>query len=246
MKTLGVDLASQAERTAICVVEWGQCGAALVEVRVGVDDDQLVNAHDQVDVTGIDCPFGWPEPFCALLAGPEGLAPWNTDLRDKLRFRRTDFRVRRETGRWPLSVSSDLIAVPAMRCQFLLQRMGVADLSGNGRVFEVYPAGSLAVWGFASQAYKRRAGRSLLRSLLNEVRERLPWLRLGGQEEQGLLEASDDAFDALVAALTARAAWLGLTVRPSPEEQAIAEREGWIALPLPGSLVQLLSNPVSG
>lgn len=50
-----------------------------------------------------------------------------------------------------------------------------------------------------------------------------------------------DAFDALVAALVARAALLGLTDGPPAEARARAEREGWIHLPLRGSL-ELLAH----
>ena len=57
-----------------------------------------------------------------------------------------------------------------------------------------------------------------------------PWLTLGRYEE--VCRASDDALDAVIAALTARAAALGrVTVPPGPQAAAIASREGWIALP---------------
>jgi hypothetical protein len=51
---------------------------------------------------------------------------------------------------------------------------------------------------------------------------------------------SDHAFDAVVAALTARAAMLPGGVDPVPAEFAdLARVEGWIALPAPGSLSRL-------
>ena len=46
-----------------------------------------------------------------------------------------------------------------------------------------------------------------------------------------LCRTSHDALDAVIAALTARAAALSLTLRPDPELQLAASREGWIALP---------------
>ena len=56
-----------------------------------------------------------------------------------------------------------------------------------------------------------------------------PWLELGSHDL--LCRTSHDALDAVIAALTARAAVLGLTLRPDPELQPQASREGWIALP---------------
>ncbi|MBI4914915.1 MAG: DUF429 domain-containing protein [Acidobacteria bacterium] len=244
MRTLGIDLASAAKRTALCVLEWRREGATVSDLRVEVTDDAILQAHDQANATGIDCPFGWPERFRKMLADGPAVESWSHDVRDSLRFRLTDKLVRDAIGRWPLSVSSDLIAVPAMRCQFLLLRLGVTDRSGEGRVFEVYPAASLARWGFTSRGYKRRGGRPALEGLVSAFRERLPWLDLGPW--QGLLSESDDAFDALVAALTAHAARRGLTVKPAPYQQPIAAREGWIALPGEGSLGRLLDRGAPG
>jgi predicted nuclease with RNAse H fold len=236
VRTLGVDLASKAESTAICLIEWGRAAATVEDVMLGVDDDEILRAHGSADATGIDSPFGWPDPFRSLLAGQDPPLAWTTGVRDELRFRRTDHRVRQEIGRWPLSVSSDLIAVPAMRCHLLLRRMGVESRGGEGCVFEVYPAGSLAMWGFTSRGYKRSGGTSGLGKLLGDVRARLPWLSIGRPADEALLRGSHDAFDAFVASLTARAAFLGLTLTPSPEQTEIARREGWIALPRRGSL----------
>ena len=45
----------------------------------------------------------------------------------------------------------------------------------------------------------------------------------------------DHVFDALIASLVARAAALGLTMRPTADELPVARVEGWIALPSTGS-----------
>ncbi len=59
--------------------------------------------------------------------------------------------------------------------------------------------------------------------------------------ERDRLEFSEpaDAFDALVASLVARAAYRGLTLKPTPDELTDARAEGWIALPNEGSLESL-------
>src|SRR5207253_2236918 len=73
----------------------------------------------------------------------------------QLRFRATDFAVHERTGRWPLSVSSDLIAVPALRAARLF---GAHDRSGAGVLVEVYPAAALRIWGFSTRGYKGPRG----------------------------------------------------------------------------------------
>ncbi len=244
MKTLGIDLSSDPRNTGVCVVRWGNGEAVVEEVAVGADDEELLTRSEAADVVGIDCPFGWPVVFEELLRGnrPLLIAPWSTAKRDRLRFRLTDLRVRELTGRWPLSVSSDLIAVPAMRCVGLLARMGVDDRSGNGRVYETYPAAGLARWGLPSRGYKGKPRRAVRESLWLALRERTPWLRVSADREEALL-AQDDALDALVAALIARAARLGLTIAPTERELLLARTEGWIHMPDEGSLEGLATDP---
>ena len=70
------------------------------------------------------------------------------------------------------------------------------------------------------------------------------WLRVSDEQRTKMLE-SDDALDALVASLNARAAKLGLTLRPQPDQHREAAREGWIAIPEEGSLEKLLGSGVS-
>jgi predicted RNase H-like nuclease len=103
-------------------------------------------------------------------------------------------------------------------------------------VVEAYPAAALRRWGLAWRGYKRKeqdeARRTLVERLLAETAS---WLYIG-QADVGRCLQSDDTFDALVAALVARAAAVGL-VDPIPDEdKRHAQREGWIAVPEPGSL----------
>jgi len=133
-RTLGVDLASQPGKTGICVVEWDDGRATVKHLASAASDEAILDLHHSCDITGIDMPFGWPEPFVDFLLGNPSADPeeWSDTWKKKLRFRRTDFAVHKITGRWPLSVSSDRIAIPAMRCKGLLSKMGVTDLSGVG------------------------------------------------------------------------------------------------------------------
>ena len=137
----------------------------------------------------------------------------------------------------PLSVSTDRISLAAMRIAALLSRLPERTaLDGSGVVVEVYPAAALDRWGLPSRRYKRRenseARRVLVERFLAETRQ---WLSVG-ETDANLCLSSDDSLDALMAALVARAAAVGLVEPIQPEDRASAAREGWIAVPSPGSL----------
>lgn len=227
MRTLGIDLASQPAATAACLVAWEPDRARVETLEIGCDDARLDALVRAAGVIGVDAPFGWPAPFAAAVAGwsrPE----WTPAVRDELRFRETDRRVRTLTGRWPLSVSTDLIALPAMRAMALLRRHGATDRSGDGRFYEVYPSASLRIWGLESGGHRGsgRAGHQARMTLLARLRERFPWL-----ECPDLAAAEPDLIDALLASLTARCAATGTTEAPPPPVRDLARSEGWIHLP---------------
>lgn len=243
MITLGIDLASQPERTGACFVEWHQGGATVRSVVCGASDTDLLDGITDAARVGIDVPLGWPDAFVELVAGHHGgAAPAEARVAD-LRYRDTDREVRRLTGRWPLSVSSDLIAVPTFRAVRLLSALAArgepVDRSGGGKVVEAYPAAALKRWGFDAAGYKGADGRERRRALLQALESRTEaWLKLD-DPMRATCSDKDDALDALVAALIARAAALGLC-EPIPEaSRARAAREGWIALPTADSLDRL-------
>jgi hypothetical protein len=242
-RSLGIDLASAPEKTGWCEIAWDASGAEVLGLGVGADDAQLLARHAESDATGIDSPFGWPDDFAAFVANahePPGAPtdPWGPARRDALRFRATDFVVREVMGRWPLSVSSDLIGVPAFRCIGLLTRMGVRDRSGpaDGRVFETYPAVALRRFGLPDAGYKGRGREDRRAAILDGLGARAPWLRIAA-EHRALAVARDDALDAIVAALLARIATDPARVDPpAPTQRDRARREGWIILPRPDGL----------
>lgn len=248
MRTAGVDLAAEPKGTALAVIEWGPEAAVLVELHLGVADPLIVETARTVEKLGIDCALGWPDAFVEfvsghaadLLDGPpaEGGMEW----RRTLAYRETDRRTRELTGRWPLSVSTDRLGLTAMRCAGLLARLREAgfdvDRSGSGDIAEVYPGATLRLWGFDTTGYRVDAGaRGRLISQLALV---APWFDASAFAEP--MTASADAFDAVIAALAARGAALGLHRPPPQDVLAQARREGWIALP-GGALGDLL--PVS-
>lgn len=234
MRTAGVDLAAEPKGTALAVAEWGAGRAELVHLQVGADDAAIVETTRDVDKLGIDCAFGWPDEFTAFLVGHAAGAspvPGGMEWRRTLAFRETDRVLRERTGRYPLSVSTDRLGLTAMRCAGLLGRLHAdgrdVDRAGDGHVAEVYPGATLRSWGFDTRGY--RTDPDVRRVLLAELLEQAPWLELG--ERGGELVRSDHAFDALVAALAARAAVLGLCPGPEGARRQRARREGWIRLP---------------
>lgn len=249
IRTVGVDLSAEPDRTAICAVNWTS-GAASVEPPIRpADDAAVLAACASADRVGIDCPFGWPEPFLAAVSAHAAGQPWpgrhrttDRDHRRELRYRATDYRVHEITGSWPLSVSTDRIGVAAMRCASLLDSLAAqgapVDRCGSGRVVEVYPAAALHVWRLLRPGYKR--DRNVLDTMVTELLARLPSLLFPLSDEP--FRRSDHAFDALICALVARAVQRGVTAPPQTGDQLRrATFEGWIHLPDggPESLTQL-------
>jgi hypothetical protein len=182
----------------------------------------------KADAIGIDAPFGWPEAFVQAV-GKWTATTWvgQDDFQKNLRLRLTDRFVHEKTQLTPLSVSTDRIALPAMRAMALLARHGVTDRSGgDGRFFEVYPAGSLRQWGLPCRGYKGADHVSARHGLLATLRQRLPALHV----DDSCVE-NDHAFDALLASLTTRTAAMGKTFQPPSAQLSTIRREGWIHLP---------------
>lgn len=248
MKTLGVDLAADPQRTAAAVIEWRDGQARLDHLSLGVWDETVVELFGASDVTGIDCPLGWPQPFLSFLLGHSRedadavLRHDGLDGRRQLAYRATDRFVTHTTGLIPLSVSADRLAHPAMRCAVIQAKIarlwGVQPRDGTDRLVEVYPAASLKIWGISARRYKGRGTpESEVRDdILSQLTAAAPWLDLDAHRDQ--LIASDDLLDSVIASLTARAAARQATLLPSPDQSLAAREEGWVHLPT-GSLTNL-------
>ncbi len=233
MITLGIDLSSQPQDTAACQITWNADGSGRVsDPFTSQDDGKLDKLIKQSQVIGIDAPLGWSRAFVNAVKQWEQ-EEWNTKLRDELRFRQTDrfvFKIfkNRHLNLSPLSVSTDRIALPAMRAMALLKRHGVNNKSGDGRFYEVYPAGSLAMWGMRHTRYKggKEDARKHRVEMLADLRQKLPTMTI-----PDVYAKTDHAFDALIASLTTRLAALGRTLNPDDVQRESAKVEGWIHLP---------------
>ncbi|MDF9809424.1 putative nuclease with RNAse H fold [Aurantimicrobium minutum] len=238
MLTAGVDLAAEPKGTALALVDWTSGRATVVDLQLGVTDEPIVEMASQVDKLGIDCALGWPKEFVNFVSQQSDatLSQHNFDggmaWRRSLAYRETDRHVREVTGRWPLSVSTDRLGLTAMRCAGLLSRLSASgveiDRSGSGLVTEVYPGASLRLWGFNTSGY--RTSEDLRATLLNSLTAQATWLELGEYEE--LMISSCDAFDAVIAAIVARASAVGRTLPLNEDQVSTARVEGWVALPV--------------
>jgi predicted nuclease with RNAse H fold len=246
MLTLGIDLAAQDKRTAMVRIAWKGGRATVQAPQLGVSDEDALSAMREADCSGVDAPFGWPDAAVKAISGYAEHGVWLARPPDGLRYRLTDTFVQRETRRGPLSVSSDRIAVPAWRCARLLTTLsprGVNRLGANG-VVEVYPGAALSAWGFERGGYKRSgnaAGHARQRvtreCLVEELAKRgKPWLDLSSAAAACI--ESDDALDAVIAALVTRAWSRGLTHEPQGDLDTI-KREGWIQIPVADSFERL-------
>lgn len=251
MLTLGIDLASQPGTTSACLLRWEAERCTPEFFGCGLEDAQLEELIEAADTTGIDAPFGWPRHFLEFAAAQleqaaSSASAWTPERVRRLRLRATDRWIDglRRDGQLglrqpPLSVSTDKLALPAMRCVGLLERrLSVDELAAcrrmEGSTYEVYPAASLAHWLGASPSYKGAKRLNALRTLSTELLDAAPWIDM-----QATAIQNDHLLDGLMASLTARAAGLGLTHPIPQEDRHHCSIEGWIALPAAplGSLV---------
>ena len=81
--TVGIDLASQPQNTAVCVINWSQESAIVSALASGsfggreLDDATLLSIMENADKVAVDAPFGWPEPFIRAISSEPGR--WHAD-----------------------------------------------------------------------------------------------------------------------------------------------------------------------
>ncbi len=239
--TVGVDLSAEPTKTVAAVVRWDDTGAVLTDLRTSATDKVIVALASGASKVGIDCPLGWPRAFTDFIVRHERgeiRVGEGEDIaaRRALAYRRTDLAVNNNGGPLPLSVSTDRIGRAAMRAAGLLAALGVGigidDRTGAGQVVEVYPAAALRHWGCEPRKYKGSGNVAALKRMATDFFAAADWLSIDPQRMSTCM-ASDDAFDAVVAALNARAAtrpeWVSTPV--DDEDRLAALTEGWIAVP---------------
>ena len=253
MRTAGVDLSASEKGTAAATIEWeaGSEDRARVAVpSLGLADAELIDLLAAAEWTAIDAPFGWPEPMVSAVHTYSAEGRWPAPDKQRFRLRRSDLhvhdRVLDQTGHklWPLSPSTDRISLAVWRLaglrEMAYERSGIRfDRAGGDRVLEAYPAAALLLWDMPREGYKSDA--DARENLLATLESAAPWLEWEEDARESCFE-SDDALDAVLCALIARAAALGLTEEPAPEHCELARVEGWIHLPRKGSLGRLIAD----
>jgi predicted nuclease with RNAse H fold len=251
--SVGIDVASQEARTAICSIRWEHGRAEIQPLgSPGASDDAIQRCVESADRVGVDIPLGWPSDFVDAVARHHRGEAWPSDdsaaAMTSLRLRETDRwltlkarRPREPRARChPMSVSSNLIAIPAMR---MARVLGPVDRSGAGTVIEVYPAAALFVWDLPYRRYKgvQPERRKARHELVQRLRALTPWLRASRDSDWERFKENDHELDALIAALVAKAKDAGLCDESYDATSHNARTEGWIALPLPDALERLAS-----
>lgn len=255
MKTLGIDIASQARDTALAAIEWPETGSprliAFSELEESqFTDDRLtevLRSHDWGRVA-IDVPFGWPSGLLDLLGrwrrGEVVDFPAERRKgRSETLYRRTDLVTWDRTGVKPIPVGVENLAWVSLRAFHVLSQ---ADLHRDrvglrSPVLETYPKAALKCWpempleSTKSGDSAPRARAEALARLVETVALRIDDVDRGKLVE----ETKDHRFDALVCALVARAAMVGRTQLPVKADADAADQEGWIHLPSEGSLTTL-------
>lgn len=235
MQSFGLDLSTDPAKVWWAIVDWSggrprlsslTCAAELPEPPR--DDDalaeQIAGALAAFDpgpqrVAGIDAPLGWPRAFVEAVRGWQESAHPRLRKSESLRLRPTDQFVKAATGHTPMSVSTDRIGSTALLTATLLSRLtehrGTEILdraSASEGIAEVYPSAALRCWTTAGgeplpiAGYKTEPeARALLVEILSEV-------VACTTEQRGAMVARDDALDALLCALVARAVATGNTL----------------------------------
>ena len=86
---------------------------------------------------------------------------------------------------------------------------------------------ALREWQYAADRYKGTRGAAARARIVQKLEAAIPGL---GAATEPCAE-SDDLFDAVIAALVARAYQVGRATGPAPEQAVLAADEGWIWLP---------------
>lgn len=179
----------------------------------------------------LDAPLGWPAPMGRALiihsAGQPIVESGNNLFR-----RYTDRFVKREIGQQSLDVGADRIARTALAALTLLAKLRettgenipiawTPDFSCRVAAIEVYPAATLKTRGISPRGYKAanqsEARRTILLGIERDIEAK------GGTDA---MEKQADALDAALCVLAAADFLAGLAV--PPDDERLAEKEGWI------------------
>jgi predicted nuclease with RNAse H fold len=230
VRVAGIDWAAKPKDRALVCLSHGD-RFQIEGVESPLSDERVKGICTSLDyrVIAVDTPFGWPVRFSEFVASwsptEECQVPVPKD--EDFRLRLTDRIVHQDTGKSPLSVSSDKIGRTAHEWVKVLQEGNLQsrvkaglDRSQQGEpaIIEVYPAAARAVLAAHGQGWPPSLA-YLFEEFSNKV----------GDDKRS------HKTDALIAAITALI-YLG-KVRgwsvewPTGDREEAARREGWIFFP---------------
>jgi len=220
--------------------------ARITHLVVGATDEAITSMAAGAQYVGIDAPFGWPKAWVAAVAAHRPGERFAADGSPaQLTRRYTDAWIASNVGIRPLPVAANLIGATAIRCARIVAALGRPVDTGAsvqpGSVSEVYPAAALKRWGHSFTLYKGRKWHEARLALVAAlIQAGLPVALPSAHRP--VLEASDDALDALIASLVARAVALGLTDDCPTEAREHCQSEGWIRVPTAGTSLRGLAE----
>jgi predicted RNase H-like nuclease len=234
---IGVDCATQKEKTAIAFGLWRGNMPKLVEVQSGKDLDSIARkivewiSGTNTCLLAIDAPLGWPEAFGRVFSKHQA-GQFIPIQADELFQRETDRFVRKVYGKKPLEVGAERIARTAHAALNTLDQISKltnrcislawSPLSSDGiHAIEVYPAGTLSAYNLPSKAYKKPDQTDIRGKMIKALSKHiiLP-------ENTAIFQDNADCLDAAICVL-AGADFLRGSAHP-PEDLKLAQKEGWI------------------
>ncbi len=240
---IGVDCATQPERTGLARAEWEdgwQSDLTALVCKKNTQVEERIAAWLPAQgptLLALDAPLGWPAAFKQILGAHQAGDALPEPEINRFFRRATDQFVHRTLGKRPLDVGAERIARTAYRVLNLLQSL--RQLTGRAiplawepalpdgiSAIEVYPAGTLKAWGAAYQRYKKKSQLQARHKILMGLQELLPPIA-----EPSVLEGNADSLDAAICVLAGADFLQGEVYQPAEAGGPgllLAQNEGWI------------------
>ena len=253
---IGVDCATQANKTGLARAEFDGENCRLLDVKMGskcLDPasklcEWVKLSKDSPTLIALDAPLGWPQGFGSKLVRHKAGQPIKGTCREAFFDRETDRIVHKESGHKPLSVGSDRIARTSFvalkilnevrqeqkgkRLDVLISRprnlpnRKISSLKKCAQAIEVYPAATLKMYKYPHESYKGKDDQSKRHEIVKKLSGHF---ESGVDTHRALVEEKPDALDAVVCILAGLDFLKGEARAPKNDlERARAEKEGWI------------------
>lgn len=155
MRVVGLDWAvCPSDRAAVVLEKREDNSISVANVITPVDNDSAIALCECTDnnVVAVDIPFAWPSEFREFVSRwiPCCVDGSNPPEKTGFRYRTTDRFVYEKTGKWPLSVSTNLFALGALEWASIVhsRKLGSQIVVTTNRnnlpaIIEVYPGATL-------------------------------------------------------------------------------------------------------